>query len=445
VRKYLVIAVAVISIMLASFGLSQAATSALDNLPGGAGVGYWDCTGGTIDLISISNVASAACGNTAVMVHIIFYDKDSNKLRNFSIPLSAINDTWTALLSCSGNNITIAPTLPQGGQWPAGNKGETTVIFGNGGSTTGYFTAMVSAVDDTAAGGAGICGAIWGGNGDGDPRNDIVPVNANIVLPNVLYGRVAYMSLNANTAWATNLWMMQDYYNMTSLNEAAFGTFFDSIFDFWCPGALIDWNGNGSFVDNLAGADDVTGLTMDQFELYITDNFLGSIVADLCQRAGRQRAFGAGYDVSGGGAGAAAGVYWGRYNANVNAQTSSSLIAVFPAASTELSNNCAAHANDIITFSFDDEEHPYSDQVCPKEAAPLTLGQGAGFDIDVNYPFGEIKILSQVPMMGYIFTAGPNYADIYPLIRENAAIYPLNFTFYPYIFGLSEVYFVGNN
>jgi hypothetical protein len=439
VKKILVLA-AILSIICFSYGTSQAATSVLDNLPGGAAVGYWDCTGGTQTLISVSNVTSQLCGDTAVLVHFTFYSADSVKRADFTVPLSA-RDTWSAALTCSGGTVTITPALPQGGFLAAGDTGELTRVFGDTG-TNGYYTTVVSRVDDTQFGGAGICGIIYGGNGDGDPRNDFNWSNFDIVMPNVLYLRNAYVNLTALNAWALNGWMLQDFFNVGTLSENVFGEFMDSIFDFWCPANTVDWNQDGNLAQAHPGTDDGAGLNIDPWELYIHDSLFGSIVADFCNVVGRQRAFGAGYDASF--VNPASGIYWARYNVDPGAGTNSSLIAVMPAATAMLANDCQGGANNMNFLSYDDEEIPQTWTLCPREANPLTIGQGAGYDIAVNHPYGEMRIAANIPMMGYILTTGPNYADIYPLIRENAAIYPQNFTFYPYIFGLSEIYYIGN-
>ena len=439
-KKFLVVAAAILSIMLMGIGSSQAATSVLENLPGGAGVGYWDCTGGTLTVMSVSNVTSQLCGDTAVVVHYTFYDRDSVKKADFPIPLSP-RDTWAATLSCNLGTVSVVPALPQGGFLAAGDRGTATHLFGNANGETGYYTVTVSRVDDTQFGGAGICGVIFGGDGNGDPRNDPNWSNFDIVMPNMIYIRNAYVNLAAQAAWAMNGWMLQDFMNIGSLSEAAFGEFFDSVFDFWCPGATVDWNGDANLAQVYAGTDDGAGLNIDPWELYLTDNLFGSVVADLCTRGGRQRAFGAGYDASF--VNPTNGIYWGRFNVTPG-DTASSLVLVLPAATAELANSCANGANNINFLSYDDEEVPQTWTLCPREANPLTIGQGAGFDIAVNNPYGEMRIASNIPMMGFIQTTGPNYADTYPLVRENAAMYLQNFTFYPYIFGLSEIYYIGN-
>lgn len=436
--------VAFLSIMLFTFGTSQAATSSLSDLPGGAGVGYWSCDGGSTTLISVSNVTNVFCGDTAVVVHLSFYDRDSNKRHDFPIPLSG-RDTWAAALTCSGNTVTITPNLPQGG-WLLGgayNGSETqTFVNMNAVPSHGYYTAVVSRIDNTQ--GLIPCGIIWGGDGNGDPRNDFLWSNTNWIMPNLLYMRNAYVNAGAIYAYAMNGWMMQDFWNEANLSEVAFGEFFDSVFDFLCPGGLVDWNNNGFFTDIFAGTDDGNGLNIDTWEYYVTDNLFGDVVTDLCNRAGRQRAFGAGWDVSF--INPAQGIYWGRYNVNPAAGTTTSLIPVFPANSTTSSPAWApADPRYITMLTCDDEEHCPSVDYGPYEADPIIFGQTVPpANVIVPAPAGELRIATAAPMMGFMLTTGPNYADVYPLVRENAAIYVQNFSFYPYLFGLSEILYIGN-
>jgi hypothetical protein len=445
VRKILVL-VAILCITLFSFGTSQAATSSLSDLPGGAGVGYWSCDGGGVSLISLSNVTNVLCGDTAVVVHLSFYDRDSNKRKDFPIPLSP-RDTWAAALTCSGNTVTITPNLPQGG-WLVGGayKGSETQTFVNPNAvpTHGYYTATVSRVDSTQFGALSLCGFLWGGNGDGDPRNDPLFSNIDLFVPNLIYMRNAFVSLGALDAYGINGWMMQGFWNEAQLSEVAFGEFFDSVFDFLCPGGLVDWNNNG-FVNNVfAGTDDGNGLNIDPWELYTTDNLATAVVANLCNRAGRQRAFGAGFDASF--INPAQGIYWGRYNCDPVAGTQTSIIPVFPA-NSPTSTPAWAPADDryITMLTCDDEEGCPSVDYPPYEAHPILLGQAVPpADVLVPAPAGEVRIATAAPMMGFMLTTGPNFADVYPLVRENAAIYVQNFTPYPYLFGISEIYYIGN-
>ena len=147
--KKLILAV-MLSLLVVSYGSAMAATSAFENLPGGAAVTYFECNNGWETIMNIQTVTSSTCGDSAVVVHITFYDQNSMDLMDFDVPLSP-RDNWGAAITCDGTTITSTPNLPvffSGGAY-TGAEVRTAPYAGN----FGYVVAVVTGVDNCA----GLC------------------------------------------------------------------------------------------------------------------------------------------------------------------------------------------------------------------------------------------------------------------------------------------------
>jgi len=461
VRK-LILAV-MLSVFLLGFGSAMAATSAIDNLPGGAGVAYWEASpGGFYTLLNIQNVADNTETGTsaAVAVHISFYDKDSNHKQDFTIPLSP-RDNWGCAITGNGTTVTITPQTPifpflgyiQPASWTFSQPGS-----GPANLQYGYVTIAVTRTDDNSEDPGDDCDEMYlinepdgdleyqCGNGDGNPMNDFDMANTRVVLPDVLFMRAAI--LGPNTAVAFNGTMLQGFLNIPTFSERADSASADNRFvdtigtDDVCsvaPGESVDWNGDS--IIPLLGSDVVTltdhnGVDIHTPELYITNNIdtapgedgSGKIVADGCTRAGRWKALGS-----------ANNIYWARYNVNpppASPSTDTTLLMVAPANSGTQYNPLAAVADNrfFTVVAYDDNEANVSTDINPPEVSlspllsPTNLPLPGNFAIDHStYTSGELRIVAAAPMYGYVSTVVNGVeSDLFPLIRNRLAINILN-------------------
>jgi len=451
VRK-LILAV-MLSVLLLGFGSAMAATSAIDNLPGGAGIAYWQASpGGYYTLLNIQNVAdNTEIGNSAaIAIHVSFYDKDSNHKQDFTVPLSP-RDNWGCSITGNGTTVTITPQTPifpflgyvQPASWTFSQPGS-----GPANLQYGYVTVAVTRADDDGFLhlGVGTCDDLYlinepestlyypCGNGDGNPMNDADWANVKTVLPDVIFIRSAI--LTTGQAYAFNGTMLQGFLNIPSFSErhdsaTATMRFINTQgINARCDATDVDWDNNS--VIPLLGSDVVTlsdhnGVDIQAPELYITANIdtsgttdSGMVVADGCLRGGRFKALGS-----------ANNIYWARYNV-MPGFTDSTLLMVAPANSTTAYNPLAAIADGrfFTVVAYDDNEANVSTDITPPEVSlsPLVsatnLPLPGNFSIDHStYTSGELRIIANAPMFGYIATvvAGTE-ADLFPLVRNRINI-----------------------
>ncbi len=224
-----------LSVLLLGFGSAMAATSAFENLPGGASVSYFECNNGWESLINIQNTTSETCGDSPIVVHVTMYDQNSVDILDFDVPLSA-RDNWGASITCDGVNITSTPSLPvwfSGGTY-TGAEVRSAPFAGN----FGYIVTTVTGVDRcdrtpiTPFGtcqtqlprlpigppGTNVCDAAH--YNDGDPRNDTL-TGVDAYLPDSMFMRTALINVGQGVAYALNAQMVQGFANIAVLNETA--------------------------------------------------------------------------------------------------------------------------------------------------------------------------------------------------------------------------------
>lgn len=391
-----------LSVLLLGFGSAMAATSSIDNVPGGGGFNYFHASAaGDMTLFNIQNVDV-----TAIRVHITLYDTASNKIVDFSIPLSNW-DNWGCSISGDGTNITITPQTPC--FYVGANNGcfpPVTVALpaGTDGIQAGYMSFVVSAGDS----------GFYGGNNDGDPRNDPILGFATARLYDVIFGRIALLNPTSGSAIAMNSTMLQGYVNLYSapgLDETVAGASggWDSIAD---AGVPFLWNCDADTVDTFPSHDDpLIGINIDSWEIMLTNWFTWSLITD---------------DWTFGGVGdtvyQAVGTptwYVGRYN-ETPGLSSTVLVTVYPANSggspVAFSPACGYISRTITSFCYDDNELPLSDAVSPAEVGRIGFGPAVN-EILVPSTSGECRLLVDAPLLGFTYTESGNYADIYPLIK----------------------------
>ncbi|MFZ5906078.1 MAG: hypothetical protein ACOYVJ_01535 [Nitrospirota bacterium] len=391
-----------LSVLLLGFGSAMAATSSFDNIPGGGGFNYFHASAaGDETLFNLQNVDV-----TPIRVHLTLYDSNSNKLIDFSIPLSNW-DNWGCSITGDGTLITITPQTPC--FYVGANNGcfppvSVALPAGTDGLQVGYMSFVVSAGDS----------GFYGGNNDGDPRNDPIAGFATARFFDVIAGRTALLNPVSGSAIAINSTMLQGYvniYNAPGLVEAAAGISggWDSIAD---AGVPFLWNCDLDILDTFPSHDDpLIGINIDSWEIMLTNWATWSVIADDFNA-----------DVVGETLYQAVGSptwYVGRYN-ETPGLSSTVLITVFPANSGGLpvafSPACGFTSRTITSFCYDDNELPLSDSVSPPEVGRVAFGSAVN-EIIIPATSGECRFLVDAPMLGFTYTEAGNYADLYPLIK----------------------------
>lgn len=424
-RKFYVVFLA-LALMLGVGSQAKAATSAINNLPGGAGILQWMAApDGTHTLINIQNVA--ACG--ALTVHITFYDYNSNHLFDIDWPMSDMDNVGIAV---TGDGTTVylefepgeTPTMPvEGGL--VHNHLFALAGVGAGQLQYGYATVAVDQLDALAPGGCYVTPpnaalVMAAGNGNGNPMDDPSAMNNLFVLPDVLMARAAI--LFPAGVLGMNGQMLQGFMNMPVLDErAATSTFVDV-----SPAANaacavpIDWDGDTNIqVTNIV---ENGGVTIQAHELYLTDNFEaltlgngGQIALNTCARGGRAVALGA-----------ATGSYLARYNVTPGL-TDTSLVLVFPAnsATPENSARLIADSRMFSIFPYNDNEQFVSTPnltgpevtIAPFSSSTNPALPGQPVISHTTYTHGEAVFNTRAPLYGYSYTTVSAIgADIYPVV-----------------------------
>lgn len=437
---------------------AMAATSALNNAPGGAGVAQWMVgPDGTETLLNIQNTAAMCAVDPAyIMVHVTFYDRDSNHLFDVRWPMSP-RDNLGIAMSGDGTNVNLV--------FEPGEPDETNHMFTSAGIGAdqmqfGYVTVAVTAVDDRN----GACYQriaphpnFWMpvGNGDGDPTNDqdASALTRDVVLPDILFIRAAILSPAGflNGVLGLNGVMLQGFANMRILNENANADFTNVTgADAQCNVA-VDWDNDG-FV-NVTPSVDNNGVDIGAHELYMTVNHTDNGAdfnveialqmiaagAGACTRAGRIASMGSQIIPIAAGpvplaSGSTNNQYWARFNVTPGL-TDTNLVLVFPANSPTPFNNAHLIA-DPRTFSvlaYDDDEHPVSTPglsgpefvIAPFSSATNPPLPGMPVIQHSVYTHGEALLwtLGRVPMFGYVYTTVNGVgADIYPLEIEGLPV-----------------------
>jgi hypothetical protein len=408
VKKILVL-IAVLSIMLFGTTISNAATSQIDNLPGGAGYSYFQASAaGDVTLLNIQNVETVA-----VMVHVVIYNQDSEEIISLPIPLSPY-DNWGLAISGDGTAVTLTPQLPC--FYAGANNGcfapfARALAAGADGMQRGYIAYAVTRVDDP----------FWGGDGNGDPRNDLLLSGFIVRLTDFLVGRAAYLSPGNTSAYALNGWMLQGFVNTPAADETLVGPGggWDSITDVFMG---MNYNCDGDAGDIFGGTDDANGIRVDTWELYLTNWASFGLIADDTNFGllGETLYAAFGGDSRGAGLNAVAAAnpasYWGRYNTNPASGTNTWLVTVFPANSGPGNvPACGLGARAITGIACDDNEWCPDFIIAPDEVNSVMFGIAGPPASGVS---GEIRITVAAPMNGFTYTESATFADIYPLVPE---------------------------
>jgi len=328
-----------LGLIFGAFAVAQAATSSIDNLPGGAGIFFWTTNpGGTHTLLNVQNVGgpNQIVGGTAdIVVHIVFYDFRSIKLRDYSCPLSPW-DNYSVAIVGDGSVVRVIPGSTNSAFPNNVVNGVTnctdTIIFnttgqGSANQQYGYGTiaidrvnAPIAAGDSTKAsstvnvyrqdigdGGTFSVGGVTytqtsepkyevrisdntsikdaTGIGSRDVRSARSWGDQTVVLPDMIFIRTAIVE--NGEMYGLNGQMLQGFMNMSYLQ--ANGTALDASTangvgwvnvvgkDANCTNA-VNWGaagGNGSAVR----LSDPGGVTIGAPELYITDNVVRGGIA----------------------------------------------------------------------------------------------------------------------------------------------------------------------
>ncbi len=423
---------------------AMAATSAINNLPGGAGIMQWMAApDGTHTLINVQNTM-ATCpgsGNPAYfMVHITFYDYNSQHLFDINWPMTPRDNIGIAVTGDGTNvNLTFEPGEP--------NEALHTFISAGLGTDNlqfGYATVALTAQDDAAAA-ACYPGAVPNvvfqalvGNGNADPTDDVNWANVNVVLPDVLFARAAVVFPDG--VLGLNGVMLQGFMNMPTLAEdGATPNVLHDFADVWGADAIcavgVDWDNSGTINPNAVTANDFAGIDIHSNELYMTVNYADFVpaggvagVGDIalnspiaCSRAGRVKALGSGNNR-----------YWARYNVTPGS-TETNLVAIFPANSATAFNPAGLIADNrnFSVLIYDDNEHFVSQPnitgpeviVAPFNSATNPPMTGMPVIQHTTYTNGEALITGPAPMFGYVYTTvSGTGSDIYPLVTETIPV-----------------------
>ncbi|MBM4146905.1 MAG: hypothetical protein FJ240_11660 [Nitrospira sp.] len=441
--RKLILAV-MLSVLLLGFGTSYAGTASIENVPGGAGIAYFQVGQGWQTLFNVQNVAdnSTVGCSAAILVHVVLYDKFSAEIVNFNVPLSQ-NDNWGASMTLAGNVITVTPqacpaALPNSpGMTDAGCAPHSGIItVDSDGIAFGYITAAITEMDCGLATPQIFTTTNFAlGNNDGNPWNDTNMTGLDVVSPNWIFMRTAIVNPGFGFGFAMNGRMIQHFLNIGAIAELAGVDWVDTLpvpDNTICP--WVDWN-NNLLGDILAfnGTDDFNGIRIDTWELYATlildtdpaagVTTAGTIIVDNCNltasRAGRHSILGS-----------ANNWYWARFNETPGI-TETTLITVAPAATGP--GNVGANPMLLNGSVFDDNEAYASVTITPLEAArcpfvwvpaefTTACAVPAAGITHSTFTTGEFNFFFRNPMYGFSYTATANFADLYPIVNEEVAV-----------------------
>jgi len=429
---------------------TMAASSAIESLPGGAAIGYFECNAeGLATLVNIQNVDDA----TAISAHMRLYDKDSVDIVDFSVPLSPRDNVGLFIQRVSDSQIQICSIGPE--HWPifgGANACQTAPLAAVDGRQYGYFTVVINKIDGIKRdepenvqpqrpnGIISMRDQVID-NKDGDPRNDqnlscLVNGNLPSLLPNYLVVRYALVNPSTQSHADTNAIMLQDFVNLCGITEGnpagAPGTFCDTT----GPLAPVpyNWDNDGTWDEAYGTIDDANGINIDPYELYITE------VVDTA-------AMGIAAVVADGGTiypalGSANQVYWGRWNVNPGLGLTSYISLVFPASSF---TNSGFHQSNrhLDLLVFDDNENPISKSVDFDEVGIRIFGTeiptpAGAFGGDVRITHARLGNL-----VGETVNEWAGHVNWYPLVRERINVLVTDFQGTNMLAGRSDVIQLG--
>jgi hypothetical protein len=396
-KKILGMALLAACLFVSSPATMNAATSSLDNVPGGAGLAYWQAGGGWQTLINIQEV-HGSCAD----VHVGIYDSNDTRVRNFNLYLRP-RDNIGVVISGDGANILLY-------DYSDDAFGGTSVL--NDVSTGPAVTAAAPAGPDgiqrgyvsvvrnnTGCGGAG-----------GAPSGNIT--DTYFIVPDYLLVRAAY--LNPNSAFALNAAMLQGFANQgPNLAEDS-----DFVSSTTTPNSRrdCDVNRDGDTIDEFTKVDDTIGADIDFLELFLSDNVsvIGGYTTWIICNPGNFMHRALGSSTSG---------YWARYNENASSGTESILVLIAP---QSLHPSAAAFSRELSGVSYDDNGN-YANwnigTIAPVAAIPFGPG---GIPLVSGATAGDANFDLDPPMFGFSFTETASIADLYPIAREAVSIFSLN-------------------
>ncbi|MBF0344277.1 MAG: hypothetical protein HQL06_08605 [Nitrospirae bacterium] len=429
--KFLVLLLLLV-VVFAGFNLAQAATSQIDNMPGGAGYAYWQTNSSWRTLLNIQNVdngtmMAAITGCTGYWVDIILFDENSRHLADWQMPLTPSDNTGFVISGAvtSGSatgSITIQPysvasTVVCGQAPTIGVPTNGLTISGVPVSADGFMKGYVSIVMKATF----IAGVL---------TNE---------YPDLMLIRAAYLN-GTSSAFAMNGPTFQGFVNVGT-NNGANGVVRENNPDQWLDTVprpnqrtVCDANTDGGFGSSY-GKQSASRETIGFWEMMVTNSvfvpFLstpgvsgwGRVVCDLNQVT---------YPTLG----SSTGRYWARYN--VADQIASSLVMVAPASSASLETTptgptqqiaSPAYSRHLDANAYDDAENPISTILDFPEVARIRFGTNNG-DILINATAGEARLIVSAPIFGFSYTELPGgFADAYPLVAESKNVHVTNLVY----------------
>jgi hypothetical protein len=405
VKKFFVL-LAVLSLVLFSAGISQAASSQIDNLPGGAGVAQFQVGGGWETLINIQHTGDPKWGalDACALIHVAIYDEASVHVLDFNMSLTNIDNVGLVIRPGASAGQILLYDYSDGafGGSAALNDINTgpgvsaTIPADSNGISVGYVT--ITRTDNFFA---TPCTG-----GGGSPAGNIT--GALALVPDSLLIRTAMLS--PTSAFAFNAPMLQGFLNMGHpITEAVGGGFVHTAAGLPVATACLA-NADGDITDTAeAGSlDDANGANIDLSELFVTNFAFGAagIVCDFGTTIFNAM-------------GSADNLWWARYNVDPAVPTVSTLTFVSPNYAGRAGFN---RSNNISALSYNDAETGISFGPVPAaEVEFRPFGSSAGAINPGASVAGESLITYNTPAFGYTFTESTSFADIYPLVRDRVA------------------------
>ncbi len=376
--------------------LSNAATSSLDNAPGGAGFAYWQAGGGWSTLINIQERAM-----TCAEVHVSLYASTGTKIINFNLRLTP-RDNVGIVINGDGVNLSLYDYSDTAYGGTAGlndvSIGPAVVVAapaGSDGIQRGYLSVVRNNTGCAGAGGA--------------PSGTLSGNYA--VVSDYIFMR--YAILNPISAFALNASMLQGFGNQGGIiTEGGVGSdFFNST---TTPNSVrsCDLNNDGDTADSFTLVDDAGGADIDFVELFLSDNISGLSPPWIICNPGDNLYFALGSESG----------YWARYNENASAGTQTMLVLVAPQSSHP---SAAGFSKNLSVTSYDDNGNSVNWNSTVGIVNAIPFGSG-GISVPGGATAGEVRLSLYVPAFGFTFTETASFADLYPFVKVDHAIMSLN-------------------
>lgn len=375
--------------------LLHAASSALDNAPGGAGLAYWQAGGGWSTLINIQEM-----DGTCADVHASLYNSAGTKIMNFNLRLSP-RDNAGIVVNGDGVNLSLYDysDTAYGGTSALNDvsSGPAVVVAapaGSDGIQRGYLSLVRNNTGCSGAGGAP----------SGNINNDFA------VVPDYLF--VRYAILSPNSAFALNAVMLQGFGNQ--------GGFISESHSFvrsdTTPNSVqhCDVNFDGDTVDTFSLVDDADGADIDFIELFLSDNIFSALPPYIVCDPG---------SLLYGAVGSITGRYWARWNADASVGSETMLVLVAPQRPHPSADD---FRGSLYVTSYDDDGNSAAWNSSALETVnALRFGAG-GISVPGGATAGEVRFFIVMPVFGFTFTETASFADLYPLVKESYAIMSSN-------------------